>query len=297
MHEVTVMRVFGKQWTELDSGTIDELWTLEREGAVYVDLWQDDLKDFRRVRIRFADEETEEYVRSLWAYEAFLRAGSPPSAREVPEIPADIAKRADGYSLTSLNGHDKGPPYHCIAGFIGPHLEALICTNRRSEILEELGTSALLTTVKQAIDSLTPSIRLFNRREKGLAAWPVTREDDVRDLLYAVLRGSVSDLTREEAVPSRAGTHAVVDICSRLARLFIELKWIGQRGQWRQVVKQINDDIQSYVADPRCETIIFVVIDAAKDIPDPGRVPAKPGGPATCSRRIRLAGRHGLKSA
>ena len=248
MHRVTAMRAFGKQWKELDSGTIEDLWTLERERTVYADHWQDDLDDFRRVRIRFTEEETREYVRSLWAYEAFLRAGSPTSASQVPEIPPDIAKRADEYVLVSR--HQEGPPYHCIAGFIGPHLEALVCTNERSEILQELGTSALLTTVQRAIDSLTPSMRLFNRREKGLATWPVTSEDDVRDLLYAVLRASVSDLKREEAVPSRAGTHAIVDICSRLARVFIELKWIGQSGRWKRVIKQINDDIQSYVVDP-----------------------------------------------
>ena len=142
------MRVFGKQWTELDDGTIDGLWTLERERAIYVDLWQDHLQDFRRVRIAFTDTETEEYVRSLWAYKAYLRAGSPPWAKDVPEIPPDIATRADEYSLELGNGRTEGPPYHCIAGFLGTHLEALVCTNGRSDILQELGTPALLTTVK-----------------------------------------------------------------------------------------------------------------------------------------------------
>ena len=127
----------------------------------------------------------------------------------------------------------------------------------------------MLTTIKRAIDSLTPSIRLLNNREKGLAPRAVTREDDVRDLLYAVLRASVSDLQREEPVPSKIGTYKFVDLYSRSARLFIEVKWIGQLGKWKQIVKQINDDIQSYVADPCCKTLIFVVIDAVKDVPDP----------------------------
>ena len=51
--------------------------------------------------------------------------------------------------------------------------------------------------------------------------------------------------------------------------MFIEVKWIGRSGSWKQIVKQINDDIQSYVADPDCETLIFVVIDAERDVPDP----------------------------
>ena len=263
------MRVFGKEWTCLDDEDINQLWTLEREGVIYADLRQDHLNDFRHVRIRFTKDEIEEYVRSLWAYEAFLRADSPPWARDVPEIPPDIAKRADEYSITFVDGHEEGPPHHCIAGFVGEHLEELICTNKRAEILEELGTSALLTTIKRAINSLTPSIRLFNSREQGLKAWEVTREDDVRDLLYVVLRASVSDLQREGPVQSRVGTHKVVDLYSQVARLFIETKWISQSGKWKQIVKQINDDIQAYIADPFCETLIFVVIDAARDIPDP----------------------------
>ena len=136
----------------------------------------------------------------------------------------------------------------------------------------ELGTAALLTTVKRAIDSLTPSIRLFNKREKGLAPWPVNREDDVRDLLYAVLRASVLDLKREEPVSSRAATYKVVDLYSEVGRLFVELKWIKKPEQWKQILKQINDDIQSYVADSRCHTLVFVVIDAVRDIPDPALV-------------------------
>ena len=263
------MRVFGKEWTVIDTSAIEELWTLEREGAIYVDHWQDHLNDFRRVRIKFTDDEIRDYVRSLWAYETFLRAGSPPWARDVPGIPSDIAKRADEYSLLSADGQTEGPPYHCIAGFLGEHLETLVCLNDRDEILEDLGTPALLTTVRRAIDSLTPSIRLFNKREKGLTDWTITCEDDIRDLLYVVLRASVSDLRREGPVRPKLGTYTIVDLFSQVARLFIEIKWIDRRGKWKQIVKQINDDIQSYVADPCCETLIFLVIDAVKDIPDP----------------------------
>ena len=161
------MRVFGKEWTELDEDVVCELWALEREGAIYVDHWQDHLSDFRHVRIKSTKDEIKEYVRSLWAYETFLRAGSPPRARDVPEIPSDIAKRADEYALSSVDGHEEGPPYHCIAGFLGERLENLVSSNERDEILEELGSSELLTMVKRAIDSLTPAIRLFNKREKG----------------------------------------------------------------------------------------------------------------------------------
>ncbi len=265
------MRIFGRDWIAIDGEAVQDLWSLEREGAIYADHWQDDLNDFRHVQIRLTPDEIDEYVRSYWAYELFLRAGSPPRASDVPEIPRDIAERADNYQLHTVDGPVPDPPHHCPAAFLSAHLEMLVCgpPDDRRIVLEQFGKEALITTVKRAIDALTPAIRLFNRREKALAKWSITCEDDIRDLLYAMLRASISDIQREEAVPSHGGTHKFVDLCSNVARLFIEVKWIGKSGTWKQILKQINDDIQSYPAHPACESLVFVIIDAAKDIPDP----------------------------
>ena len=93
----------------------------------------------------------------------------------------------------------------------------------------------------------------------------------MRDLVYVMLRASISNVRTEEPVPYRAGTHKFVDLASELAGVFVEIKWIGKRRQWRNILKQINDDVQSYFKHPSCSTIIFLIIDAVKDIPDPGQ--------------------------
>ena len=267
------MKYFGYDFELLDESHQRDLLHLEREGAIYSDHWIDRLSDFRHIRIKLTPEEIKEYVRSLWAYELFLRAGHPEKAREVEGIPEDIADRADSYTMVTEDGKSE-TPWHCVAAFLGPKLEKLTCFNieDRQEIIEETGKAQLLTTIKKAVDSLSPSIRLFNRREKGLTEWTVNREDDVRDLLYVMLRASIADIRTEEPVPSRAGTHKFIDVYSKIARLFIELKWIGKRGSWKQILKQVNDDIQSYVSHPCCDTIIFVIVDEARDIPDPALI-------------------------
>lgn len=267
------MIYFGYDFELLDESHQRDLLRLEREGAIYSDHWIDRLNDFRHVRIKLTPEEIKEYVRSLWAYELFLRAGHPEKASEVEGIPKDIANRADSYTMVTKDGK-LATPWHCVAAFLVPELEKLTCFNveDRQEIIEETGKAQLLTTIKKAVDSLTPSIRLFNRREKGLTEWTVNREDDVRDLLYVMLRASIADIRTEEPVPSRAGTHKFIDIYSEIARLFIELKWIGKRGSWKQILKQVNDDIQSYVSHPCCNTIIFVIVDEVRDIPDPALI-------------------------
>jgi hypothetical protein len=153
-------------------------------------------------------------------------------AADVDGIPSDIAQRADAYRMYTRDGLVSDEPWHCVAGFIGPELERLTCTNERAQILEATGKAELLYTVKRAIDALSPSIRRFNNREKGLADWQVAREDDVRDLLYAMLRSSMADIHTEEPIPSIAGTHKFVDLASRIARLLIEVKWIATRGTY-----------------------------------------------------------------
>ena len=266
------MRIFGRDWTTIHEEAVQKLLSLEREGAIYTEHWQEELNDFRHVQIRLSYDEINEYVRSYWSYELFLRAGSPAKARDVPEIPPDIADRADSYQLHTVDGPVPDPPHHCPAAFMGQDLEALVCGARpdRVIVLEQFGKEALTTTVKRAIDALTPAIRLFrHRKELSLKEWPITCENDIRDLLYVMLRASISDIQREEAVPSHAGSHKIVDLCSKVSRVFIELKWIGNTGKWKQILKQINDDIQSYHTHPSCELLLFIVVDAAKDIPDP----------------------------
>ena len=130
----------------------------------------------------------------------------------------------------------------------------------------------MLFEVRRAIEALTPTIRSFNNREKGLDPWNISCEDDVRDLFYVMLRPLVSDITKEEAVPSKLGSHKFVDFCSQGVRLLIELKWIGKPGSWKTKVNEIYIDIQSYVAHPACDNLIFVIVDAVKDMPDPRQV-------------------------
>jgi hypothetical protein len=276
--ESDVMRLpteaFGYVFTEIPEHVRENLGTLEREGAIYSDQWVETLGDFRHVRIAFTEEERKEFARRSWAYELWIRAEMPEWARDTPGIDQDIASEADSYSLQAPDGKSLGPPYHCFAAFLGEHLEALTCgmLDERREVIELVGKDALLYDIQRVIRTLTPTIRSFNHREKGLNPWTVEREDDVRDLLYVMLRPLVFDLNKEEAIPSRAGTHKFVDLCSKAVKVLLEVKWIDRSGQWKRIVDQIHVDTQSYIAHPACETLIFVVVDTVRDIPDPRKL-------------------------
>jgi hypothetical protein len=265
------MRIFGHSFSKLDTHHLDDLTSLEREGAVFTDHWIDELADFRHVRIKLSDKEISEYVRSMVAFDRFL--GSKAKwARSVKSIPKDIAKRADAYVMRTKDGQVFGPPYHCAAGFMGRHLESIMCGTSRHEILDDVGKAGFLHAVRRAVDALTPSIRCFRNREAGLARWPISREDDVRDLLFVMLRSAVSDIKREEPIPSRAGRSKVADLHTHLARTLFEIKWVRRKAHWKQILDEIHVDVQTYGRHPDCDHLIIVVVDAARGVPDPRTV-------------------------
>src|SRR5260370_30786014 len=101
--------------------------SLERERVTYADWWIKELNDFRHVRIAFTEGEAKDYARRIWAYELFLRAGTPKWARETPDIDADVAKDADTYSPELKDGRRIKRPYLCFSAFRGAHLDAIEC--------------------------------------------------------------------------------------------------------------------------------------------------------------------------
>ena len=218
---------FGRIFTHIPDHVRDDLCTLEREGAVYTDHWIDTIGDFRHVRIDLTPEERIDFARRMWAYELFLRSDCY-WASDVPKIDADVARGADAYAPTLRDGTKITPPWHCVAAFLGEHLEGLVCgRSDRETIIDLQGREALIFEVTRAISSLTATIRSFNRRDKGLAPWSITCEKDVRDLLYVMLRPRVFDIQKEEPVPSRVGLSKIVDLCSNHAQFMLELKWIA----------------------------------------------------------------------
>ena len=192
----------GKKFTHIPEHVRQDLATLERECAVYANHWIEEVGDFRHIRIDFTAEERDEYVRRCWAYELFIRADYPTWAVETPGIDEDIANDADTYTMVLRDGSTIPPPYHCFAAFLGSHLEMLTCSNTGREVVIQLeGREAKLLEVRRAIQTLTPTIRSFERREQGLNPWKITCEDDVRDLLFVMLRPVIFDITKEEVVP------------------------------------------------------------------------------------------------
>jgi hypothetical protein len=97
--------------------------------------------------------------------------------------------------------------------------------------------------------------------------------------MYVMLRPRIFDLNKEEPVPSKAGMHKFVDLHSRATKLLLELKWVEKRSDLRRIVKEIYEDIQTYVMHPSCANLWFVIIDNGRIIQDPRRLEDQLSGP------------------
>jgi hypothetical protein len=100
-----------------------------------------------------------------------------------------------------------------------------------------------------------------------------------------MLKPALFDLVKEEATPSLARTHKFVDLCSKASRILIEVKWVGRRGQWKTILDQIHVDVQSYPTHESCATLVFVVVDAVRDIADPRLIEHELSGAQTVRGR------------
>ena len=267
---------YGEDFTHIPEHVRQDLETLTRECAVYTDFWIEEIGDVRHVRIDFTPEEREDFFRRSWSYELFLRADSPTWATDTPNIDAQVASDADTYSMHLVDGTKIPPPNHCFAAFLGEHLEELTCSiTDRVTVIELAGRELVLFEVKRVIETLTSTIRSFNNRERGLEPWRIACEDDVRDLLYVMLRPLIFDITKEEAIPSKAGSHKFADLCSKAVPFLIELKWISRPGSWKRKIEEVYVDIQTYGRHRSSANLIFVIVDSIKDIPDPRQVEAE----------------------
>ncbi len=73
-NSVNLMKIFSRDFSHLDASSLQDLETLELEGAIYAQFYRESIDDFRLCRIEFTPSEIVEYVTASQSYNEFLRA-------------------------------------------------------------------------------------------------------------------------------------------------------------------------------------------------------------------------------
>jgi hypothetical protein len=142
-----------------------------------------------------------------------------------------------------------------------------------------------LSVVLRALDGFSEIARRLRTRRKGKSPFMIEDEYDVQDLLYAILKPHIPDLSDEEWTEKDATRAKRIDFVSSSARLGIEAKIIRNTDHAKDISEELKIDIESYYIHPSCDTLVFFIYDPKNLLVDPGQHETQLSGPRVIKGR------------
>jgi REase_DpnII-MboI len=268
-----MFEIFGRQFDYAHAELLQELNTLEVEGVVYAYMWQDEDDDIGAyTRLRLTPAEIVDYVDAATAYEEFLKyyeATKDLSIALNRISNSKIRRRVEEYNEWTVEQCQPDTMF-CFAAFLGDHLEALTCSivPGRHEILGQSYTGDRRFLLQEILAMFSHSVTFLDVREGGRPAYKIEKEQDVRDLLYSIVKCVFPDAELEESTQKHAGGTKRIDIVIPLLAIVIEIKFVRDARHAKRVADELKIDFESYHTHPCCKTLFAYVWDGQSLIID-----------------------------
>lgn len=108
-----------------------------------------------------------------------------------------------------------------------------------------------------------------SRSRKGRAAFDVSDEYDVQDLLHGMLRGYLKHSVQEDPLPKTAGAKSSrADISVQELGVLIEIKFVHGPADQKRIFEEYSQDLVLYAKWPYLKTLIFLIYNSS-DLRDP----------------------------
>ncbi len=146
-------------------------------------------------------------------------------------------------------------------------IEQLGSTNKRAR-RDASSTQVEVVRILAALNSFSDCVRYLNTRRTGAALLTLDSEAAVQDALYLMLRPWIVDLVPENPTDKVANRYSIKDFLSKANRVVIEAKYIRGAEHGKSIVKELNDDIETYRYHSSCDDLIFFIYDPDGLIPD-----------------------------
>lgn len=260
-----MVEFFGREFSRLDDEHLEDLRNLETQGCKYSQFWNEDLGKFAFCRINFEPNEIVGYVDALSAYEEYLmyrdRGNSRKEALEQISN-SKIKRRVKEYNEWAEQTEDAGALY-CLAAFLGPELESLVCggEENRYEYLQESYTGDRRFLLTEIFEGLTESVQILQDRDGDRPDFKITCEQDVQDILYAVMKPIFPDARPEEYTPKHASNSKRIDFVIPEISTVIEVKYVRDSQHSKKIPEELKIDIESYHAHSDCQQMYCLVWD------------------------------------
>lgn len=259
------MKIFNREFQHLSAHLLQELHTLQEEGAIYAQFWQEDSNDFRFCRIRLTPAEIVDYVDASFAFDEFkglLQQYGDSSLAVAHLSNPQVRNRVEEYNRWTISiGQDETA--FCFAAFLGKHLEALTCGTmpERYEFLSRTYTGDRRFILAEILEMFPTSVALLANRMRNRPSYDIEEEQDVRDLLYAIVKSVFPDSRIEEHTRIHAGGAKIIDIVIPRISTVIEVKYVRNPQHAKEVANELRIDFESYHIHQDCKTLIAYVWD------------------------------------
>jgi len=265
------MWFFEREFRHLDPAFLQELEQLENEGAVYSQLWVEELEDFRFCRINFRPREIVEYVTTTAAYDEFL--GLVEAGFELDEALSRISDKRIRERVRSYNTwaeENRQDTQFCPAAFHGPDLESLLCGGReeRYEFFSRSYEKDRRFLLMEILEAFPQSTRSVTARSTGTQPYKLESEFDVRDLLFVIIKSLFPDARMEERTRQHAGNAKQVDIVVPKIDTLIEVKFVRNAAHSKLLADELRIDFESYHVHAHCGRLIAYVWDPHRLVGD-----------------------------
>lgn len=255
-----MIKSFGRTFLHLDEAFVSDLRTLEVDGTITSHQFIDELDDFAQVRFRLTPMEIIRYVDGLVSLDQWLEGLEQGVDSDAAlQLVTNSAIRTDAM-IYEVKNPDTGL---CPAAFMGEDLEDLLCFHKgeRRQIIGVGYERDRRYLVDEIIAALPTTIDYLSRPGKsGLSAIQFSKEEQIRDLLYTMLRGVFADATIEDPVSKFAGAGKRLDIVIPKISTIIELKFARAQNS-SHIVDELKIDIESYHLHRSCDTLICLIWD------------------------------------
>lgn len=155
-----------------------------------------------------------------------------------------------------------------VIGHRSAHHAALLWRSIRLSIAND--SSLLLTsipTVSFLLSQFESCLRRWRWDSSELkmpVRWTIRSEREVQDILWLILRGTFTDLEDEETLPKFGHSTYRADFGIPSIGLLIEVKFARSAGDFKQIEKDIMEDIGPYLRTPERykEVLVFIYDDS-----------------------------------
>lgn len=257
---------FGREFDHINQHVREELRDLERYGCIYTQFVREG-SGSGYCRIQFKPDEIVQYVDAIQGYDEFLeyRDRGFSVDRALESISDDRIKK----TVRDYN-ESRDDPSYAPAAFLGGELEALVCGSEpdRYEFIQESYTGDREFLLTEVIEGFPESVSILQDRDGERPDYEITCEQDVQDLLFAVMKPIFPDARDEEYTKKHGNKSKRVDFSIPEISTVIEAKYVRNASHANNISDELKVDVESYHTHPDCDDLIAVIWDGESHITD-----------------------------